>query len=80
MNMFVRFYSTLVKKNKIVHFNLNLMITIFVISMKKESKYMANTLYKIFFASPFTVPPTTHVNPNFKMTLHNSHNAGLTVK
>ena len=29
VNMFVRFYSTLVKKNEIVHFNLNLMITIF---------------------------------------------------
>ena len=34
----------------------------------------------IFFASPFTVAPNARVNPDFKMTLHTSHNACLTMK
>ena len=39
-----------------------------------------NSLYMIFFASPFTVAPNARVNPNFKMTLDTSHNACLTMK
>ena len=55
----------------------------FLIFTKKESKVPGNRQYSVrmlFSVSPFTASSNARLNPNLKMTLHNSHNATLTLK
>ena len=43
----------------------------FLISTKKENKYMVNSMHLLFSVLSFTFPSNTHLNSNFKMMLDN---------
>ena len=61
VNMFVRSYSTLVKKMELCIATWTWW-THFFISTKKESKYMTTSMHMLFSVSPFTVPSNARLN------------------
>ena len=58
--------------------------TFFDFHKKKKKKKKTSTrqysVQMLFSVSPFTASSNLRLNPNLKMTLHNYHNATLTLK